>query len=565
MGTYWPMMALLLCGCAGRELEEPKFETLGTADSQERSVESKILWLAGHGLIEEALEEAQRLSLAGVIRHEVLEELGLFILHDAMAHGDQNQQMLALIGAGIAQHERCVSLLLKGAHSDHPMVQMHALQALFTTGVEEADAELIHALGSPWIPVKLTAAQLLAAKRSPELLAQIEGLLKKLPPMAHPYLMPLLAQINSEASIGVLKHYLVSGALQTRISAIASVHLAGRDDLCEHLRALASHNIPAQSEAAAFVLGSMGDLSAKNILEHLLDSSESATRLAAAVGCIQLGADERWQLVESEALKGYPAAIQLLSTHPASIELLAGLVRHPDPNIRLNAALALLDARDPRGVDTIKPILLNDPPPFFIKPERSAGGVFHWYRVGLADAHEALPLHHAFCQHILEKLVELPEDLFLQLASEVLAARHAHLYPITIKLLENIHTPRALEMIHQQRQRPGEPLARILAIISLYRLGQPGPWEEALLQWVRTHHSQEMIRLSQAASWEDSAVNPSNYTMTPELTSQVMLETFEVLAAKGKKEALSMVLESMREGHPTNRPVLAGLLIRMAI
>jgi HEAT repeat protein len=560
---------LLFCSCQRQEdpvarlplsIREDRLEAdrpFGGASSSAR-----LLWLAQHGQIEEALAGAEELLRERRLDHAVLEHLGIVLLRSGLQSKDSQDQLLTLIGASIAGHEATREILHRACRSSHPLVQIHALQGLAAFTDEETDREMIMACGSPWLPVRLIAAQILASKRSPHVVVQVEAMLSKLPWQVHPYLPSLLARVNTPEAIRLCEHQLASRFLPVRVAAVDALRQAGRDDCCDRFREMATHDTGPQAEACARALAALGDGSAVPVLEKLLDSPELTTRLAAACGLRALGHEEAFEMVRAEARAGNPFAIIALSPHRQELDLLRELVQKPSLPVRIHAALALLRQRDPACLPMVRQMLRPGLSMPAIEPLWSPGQALSAYSFRLPTL-EDLPRLASFKESLLMQAIELPEEAFLALAQEVLEDRQPELVPIAVRLLENLQTPDALQLLRQERQRAGAPLSRIAAALALYRAGEPGPWEQQLLSWLWQQSQHQLIQLKEEPKWDPEKLS-SEYELSPEQTSQLIIESLESLVQRQSDQAALLVLEWLRKGHPRNRYVLAGILMRLA-
>lgn len=559
------LATLLLLGCQKEEAPVVRLpRSLRDSTHQTaRPTSSQLLWLSQHGKMEQALEGAEELLKTRQLDHAVLEQLGIILLRSGLQSKDQQEQLLTLIGASIAQHESTREILERACHSQHPLVQLHALQGLAAYSDDDVDREMMTALGSPWLPVRLTAAQLLATKRSPHVIVQVEAMLAKLPPQVHPFLPGLLGRVNTPDAMHLLERQLASRYLPVRVAAIEALRAARRDDACPRLREMATHDMGPQAEACAHALASLGDESAIPLLRQMLDSPEMATRLAAACALTRLGEEEAFEMVRQEALHGNPFAIRALASRRGEIELLRELVQHPSLSIRIHAMLGCLEQRDVAALPMLRQLLRAGPTTPVMEQTYTPGHAFSAYRVRMAQAEDA-PMVLAMREQLLSQAIELPERVFLSLAEEVLEGQQPELVPLAVKLVENLQTHEAVEMLKRERQRAGAPLSRMAAALALYRMGEPGPWEGQLLSWLREQGQHQIIQLKETPEWDpDQLVSP--HDLSAEQTSQLIIEALETLAARQSLQGQLLVMEWLRTGHPRNRFVLAGILMRMAI
>ncbi|MFZ4099854.1 MAG: HEAT repeat domain-containing protein [Chlamydiia bacterium] len=557
---------LLLAGCSTvprGELPEwaavaHKTDILGPATSS-----SRALWLASHGEWGSALQLCEEGVESGSLDLRELEQLGVLLLQQGLK-GSQEEQLLTLIGAGIAQNLAVRSILEEACSSGHPMVQLHALTALASDGDDEIDPFLIRAMGSPWIPVRLTAAHLLASKRSPAVIEQVEAMYYKLPHEVRPYLAPLLAQVNTSEAITLLIRLAQDQRAMVRIAAVHSLAQAHRDDEALRILAMMQQDQGAEAEACAYALGHLHDTRALPHLHRLLNSGELTTRIAAAQALWSFGDEEALKALLWEARGGHPFAVMALDHIKEGIPVLVDLLDDPRRFVQINAALALLQHRDRRALPVIEHWLTSDPHVMPLVPAHSPGGALQAYG-SRSLTEEEFPVALMIRQRVLSQCIELPEEDFLRLAARLYAEQSIELIPLLTRLLENLQTPAALELLHQERQRTGGPLSRAYATLALYRLNEPGPWEESLMRWLEEHHKTELIQLQPEAPWDPENLDAARYSLSTQQTSQLFIETLEALAQHPSGRGRGLILRVIRQGHPRNRFVLAGILMRMSL
>jgi HEAT repeat protein len=559
------LIALLLSGC--RQEAPPVVRLPSTIREQGLArgpaPAARLLWLSQHGQMDQALELAADLLKVRQLDLRVLESMGIVLLRSGLQAKGSEEQLLTLIGASIAGHESTREILQKACHSDHPLVQIHALQGLAQYADDETDREMIMACGSRWLPVRLTAAELLASKRSPHVIVQVEAMLAKLPALVHPLLPSILAKVNTPDAIHVVERQLASRFLAVRIAAIDALRAARRDDCCPRFRELATHDMGAQAEACAFALGTLGDESAIPLLHQMLSSPEPTTQLAAACALDALGERSALDFVRAAARQGNPYAIAALSRKDEDRPLLRELLHHRSLETRIHAMWSLLELRDGACLPMLRQMLRAGATMPVMQSVRSPGHALFAFALR-TPKEEDTPHLLAMKERLLMKAIELPEAPFLALVEELLDQQQTELVPLAIRLLENLHTPEAVALLKRERQRAGAPLARIAAALALYRLGEPGPWEQQLLSWLREQAQHQLISLKQTPEWDPESLS-SPHELSPEQTSGLILEALEALVQRKSLDAQLLVLDWLRNGHPRNRYVLAGILMHMAV
>jgi hypothetical protein len=53
-----------------------------------------------------------------------------------------------------------------------------------------------------------------------------------------------------------------------------------------------------------------------------------------------------------------------------------------------------------------------------------------------------------------------------------------------------------------------------------------------------------------------------SYQLTPKENSALLIQTLLLLSSSHEEKAIEIILEMIKSGHPNNRPILAGLLMK---
>jgi hypothetical protein len=152
------------------------------------------------------------------------------------------------------------------------------------------------------------------------------------------------------------------------------------------------------------------------------------------------------------------------------------------------------------------------------------------------------------------------EQTFLRLARTICEKNQHVLVPLLMELLQNKKSPAVVQFLQEGSQKMGAPLIRNYCTLALYRLQEPGPYEEQLISWMKTQGGAEIIRFHPEK--EPSRLE-SSYSLTPEETSRFLLETCEALASAQNRASIEALVYTIAHGHPKNRYALAGMLMRM--
>lgn len=538
------------------------FSTLSALDTSN----NHLLYLMQRGDIDIAfslyLEKAHSQN-----RHdfETLQEMSLMLLEKGSASSDMETELLSVYGGGISLNEKAIPILKQALSSNSLQVQLVALNFLARLNHDEGDLELIKALYSPSLLVRVESLLLLAEKKHPKAFYYLESLMNLLPQEMKPIFPKIFGKLGTKASIKTLQKFLKDRDEHVRLEAILAIADFEREELLPKIRIMVSHPSPREQEAMCYLLGEMKDEESLDKLKALKNSNSRAISRAASFALFQLGEREAKVLLERYGEEGDLFSINLLSSIKESQPLLLRLIQHPDPQIQFNAALQLLEQKHPSCLKVITPFLLRDD---LILTKIFSPGRCHiaWQIQEAALIPESsLKLVHEISQmtkeDILAKTLDLPEEEFLSLAETLLREQVNELIPLLIELLENLRTKKVIDLLRKYQQKVGAPLVRNYCNLGLFRLKVPGPFKENLIQWILSQHHEGMIRFRAFVPFELRETS-SPFEMSCEENSRLFIESIEALAQTQDERAIELIIHSILNGHKKNKFALAGLLIR---
>ncbi len=526
----------------------------------------RILFLIQQGEHKQAIHLYQQTIAKPQGEHdfEFLHQMGLKILESGSHQEDPESQLLTLFGASVSAHEEAHYILEESLKSRFPQMQVIALEALAHVQNDRADQALLRALGSPSLLVRYEAIRQLCKKKHPQAVIQAESLMYKSPRFLMPLYPPLFAMIEDPQATKILRKLLNQTSGSVRLVTLLSLIKYQRDDLLPQIRSQASHFDCAQQEASAYALGEMQDEQALPKLQALAHSPHSTVALAAQFALYSLGREEAIQAIEAQAEKGDLFAISALGKIADHPRLLIQLLSHKNRQIRFNAAIALLQQNHLHSLSFIQDILLQERDLAFI-PFSSPGQTFKAWKI-VPSAHQLFNEDQAayleqveLKKTLLRKMRELSASHFLLFAHQIFNKQQNELVPYTAELLEDLATKEAIACLKEHHQQLGAPLVRNYCNLALYRLKEPGPYAEQLRQWIKNQNQTEFIRFQAFEPWKWEG---NHYSLTPEQSSQLLINAFEALAAHQEREGIDTLLDAIATGHKKNKYALAGLLLR---
>lgn len=536
---------------------------------------SHLLYMIQAGKTEEAIDALLSMkSDDPYIFHEgTLEKLGLGLLEQGSKSRNPQDLLTCLYGVGISQDDRTLTLAANALAYDEPQLQLVAVSVLSSFDTEAASELLSQAMKSNYIFVRLEAAYCLAHRRSSNAYGQLAALLSKVDPELHELFPRLFAMEASRESRMMLKSLMYDQNEQVRRESILAVANFGRDDFLEDIRTLAKEPSFVQQEACAYALGTFGDEASRDMLEKLAASSSPSVRLAAHKALHQLGSETAEKYIAEQAALGDCFAISLMGSLEGDDAVLVKLLSHDDVNVRTNAAMALLQRRDGRCLQGIADILIDSHRDYTLQPISSHGGSLHSWKVTasssqhLAKHPQFFELSHRAREQILISALELPEDDFIDLSEAIFLSNQHDLVPLTVKLLENLRSEKAVSLLKSHEQRLGAPLVRAWCCLGLYRMHQEGPYAEKVLRIVEKHEDKEVFKARPVLPWKmrHQGAEDMRYQLTLEESCALLIESFEALAQRQDIKGIEALLKVIRNGNPHNRYTLAGLLMRASL
>jgi len=532
---------------------------------------NRIRYLMQKGKLHDCLNLYQSHFLKGE-KHDLslIQEMAISLLQEGYALSDDEMQIMAIFGAGISMDDKALGILEEGLSNRNPMVQLVALNYLAKYQNDDADAAINQALSSNFLPIRLEAVYHLAEKNYPTTVGQLESLMYKIDPALLPIFPELFAMVGDPSSIQNLRRLMIHPLEAVRVEAISSAARHGRDDLLPEIRKLASHHQAAQQEACAIALGTFKDQHSKEILQTMAQSSTASVRIAALLALYKIGHADVAREIEEIARNGDLFAIAALGEISGSEDLLSTMMSSPSLTIRVNATLSLLEHRDPRCIPGLVDILIRDSRDLaFVKTQTIGKGLSAWKVTpsamhNLKNPQVGLEVSLKMREATLIQILEMDENLFFEVADVIFRSRQRELVPTTVFLIENLATPKSIELLKKHQQLVGAPLIRNYCNLALYRLKEEGPYLDNLKQWVHQQQMHEMIRFRPLVPREMNDENSSPYRLTPEDTSRLLVESYETLAQSQSDDAINILLNAIQYGNPKNRYALAGLLMRAA-
>lgn len=161
-------------------------------------------------------------------------------------------------------------------------------------------------------------------------------------------------------------------------------------------------------------------------------------------------------------------------------------------------------------------------------------------------------------QELLAQAVELPEACFLELAHLIFDKQENCLIPLLVELLANHRSVGSIALLREIEQKAGAPLVRNYCSLALYKLGESGPFEERLIDWLEQNEKTMIIHVKE----EQEEERQTRFTLTAEESCRFFIEALDGLLSRQSHKGVETLIHTIAYGNPKNRYALAGLLIR---
>jgi HEAT repeat protein len=526
------------------------------------------LYLMQQNQIEESIDKYREFSdITGRHDFEVLQQMGLILLQKGIQSQDSQTFMMTLFGAGLSGSAGAIEILEKGIGHPDPQVQLLSLHFIAKFDDDRTSEIFNRAMASDFLAIRMEAAYYMAQTKHPHAVGQIEGLMYRLPPAFKPYFPSLFALLGTSDATQALRRLIEDSDPQTRVESILHVARLGRDDFLPMLRKRLTHTHIAELEATAFAMGALKDSQSIPRLKKLVQSPTDTIRLSASIALFNLGDRSHISVITDLANQSNLFAISALGAISETEDTLAALLKSEDLQVRTNAAIALLQRRDARCLSVLTEILIDDSRDLAFHPFNSVGRTLSAIKAvpsaELRSKDPTLDLSYSLAmrEHLLREAIHLPEEHFLKLAKKIFTRGQNDLVPTTISLLENLQTSAAIAALKEGAEKISSPLIRDYCHLALYRLKQEGPYEEYINHWVMNQKQSQLIQLRQLLPWK-YRLEQSDYTLTPEETSRLLIEAFLSIASRRDEKSIAFLLEAIQLGNPQNRYALMGLLMK---
>lgn len=519
--------------------------------------------------LKDAISSYRQLIRFGALHdYDYLQEIGVRCLKQSEGEFDPEALLLSIYGAMIAKNEQLLPVLEHGLNSPYAQVQLAAIRALAEFPDDVATKILLKGLNSNFLEVCFETLFVLVSQKHPESMGYIQALMNKIPEQFH-FLFPMLyALLDTPDSAKTLKKFFQHKDAQVRVEAILASAKLKRHDLLESLQILSTQHEITQQEACAYALGQFQDESSHLSLQELIKSPSEHVRLAAHYSLYRLGYSDSILPIEQMAASGNLFAIALLKECPCDEKILEALTYHPNEQIKLNAALSLLKKKNPHCLLEVRNLLIPKDPSWLLTQSVSPGKALQAKKWALFSSQTLRQAPYAkecsdqIRQEILLECSELPENVFLSLAQDIIESNQNDLIPLTISLMQSMKTQKSIDLLKSWQQKVGAPFVRAYSNLALFQLDQPGPWRDNLIEWISNEKKHPLVRLRPVVPWNSKPAKKNPFELSFEEKSQLLIESYLAIALRQEEPGLDLILSQLAHPHAKNKYALAGILIK---
>lgn len=500
------------------------------------------------------------LASSDEVSDDVIQLVADTLLRSGLSSKNPDIQLAALFGASLSQSSDLVHYASFGLQSSSPEVQLAALSLLASGNQREAEQFLKQALLSDFLLIRLESLWLMSSLRMASAYDQLEALYAKLPDEVRAVLLPLFAQEASSRSQDFLSHVLRSSSRELQapaLYALATIPTREKSPLSNP-----PFLDPLTLESFLAYATTHKDSVPTETIEEYTKHSNEYVRIAA----LNVLAQNNFAYQEKLEALNNPFALSLLGELPLSDKSsLYKAIKHPDEDIRINAALALLSHKRVESLPVILEILKSHSEDSCLVPNHSPGGTMCIWLTTPKLSIEGDNLLYAqeqslrFREQVLASSLSLPEKQFLQVA-DCVAQSAPDLIPLLSNLLENKNSEQAKEWLKKTYQETSSQLMHLYAAKSLVLLREDGPWNKALIDWLESEKGLQLFRPRPLLPWF-AQPEPKLQELTFDERTRLSIEAISALIESDEPCCQKLILSWMKETDLKTQLLLAGLLM----
>lgn len=562
------MLLSLLTQC--QKTTPPKEVSLPYVSSSEIA-SNRIIYLAQNHSVKEAFQEYQTQVKNTQHNLETLRQLAWIVIDKQSKHPQIERQILSLYGSSLSGDKRALNQIHQYLREGSLELQLIALRMLANTHENASYDYFIESMKSNYLGIRLESAMHLALLKHPQALQQIETLMYKVPNELKCFFPKFYHLINSQKADAILKQLFFDSDEDTRCTSIIEAADFQRDDFIEEIILLSKQLSTKQQEACSYAFGKFKDKQSIEKLQSYLNSSSVYTRLAAANALCQINQLQYKKYIVGKALQENLYAIQLLSHYPETNPYLKELCDSSNPEVRFNAAMSLLEKKDPACLDIIYEALTHKSQDWDLSQRFSPGKTLWIWKISPASYHkwQRNPVEKEISLSIREKIIRdsalLPEKDFLKLMKRLLENCQNELIPTIVESLEKRASKVCLDLLKEGTDKIGNPTLRAYCHLALFRLGHESPHKHFIKEWIISHYNHEIMQLRPLLSYKKRIFSKDPHIIQVKERSRLLLQSFEAMTLLHSSEGIDLLIDGIKNGHPNNQAPLAGMLMQASL
>ena len=516
----------------------------------------QVLYLSSNGDHNGAIKTyIKNCKKSGKHDFEILHQIASIILNQGIRSNNIDDMILSIYGAGISMNDQMIGVLQKGLLSDNLMAQYLSLNFIAQFDSKTSDNILAKtALQADNLNLKMQACYYMSQRSHSYTANYSESLMIQLPAMLHPLFAPIFARLDTPASSKILRDMINSANPQTRLATILSIAQNKKGEFLDDIKKRLKYGNTAEIEASIFALESLKSSVCLKELKELCSHHIEFIKLSSLRALKRLGDDSVSDSIADIAKNGNIFAIYMLGELGIKKDILVDLTKSKDLIIKINALYALFLQKDPKYIDQLCNMLFESKR---LKKVKSLGRSLSAINY-VVDADEFEYL--SFKIDLLNKISKISDDAFINAATKVFDKHEKELIPTVIQTLERINTKKSRNLLKKGSNKLGHPLIRNYCNLSLYRLKEKGPYKKEFLHWLthRNKTSPTPLKPSEYRIYKSR----SPHIMTKDQAISLIIDGISTLAEQQDASSIYDILDLLLKGHPSNRYIIAGILMR---
>lgn len=519
--------------------------------------------------VKEAIAIYKELKKAkGAHSYELLQQICRDLV-EASAHSSRPMALrIALLASASSGDESLQTVFYTAFDSSDLATQLFALHLLHQSCHPFTESALKQTLNAAHPLLRLEAIALLIERGEVTALRHLEAFMVKLPLELQALQAPLLAQIDSQEALRLLRRLLFHPMSEVAVEAIHAIEQRKITGLMPQLRSCVDHSSYQVKEAAMAALARLADSSALKEIERYTNHPHPPTAFAARYAIALLTKGES-RFLQKEAEQGSLWALHSLERDEENTKLLKRLQKHPQRLVRSNAAIALLERHVLPDRDLLFDLFNASAEGVVWLPIASEGKAFKAYKQAALSAlpSEQREMAHEAALHVTQEWLTLCQECgqkaLLEIGQLLIDNRDNSLVPHLFGLFEKNPSEQVFELMQKLIYAPGYPLVRYYSALSLAKQDSEAKSWLLLEEWLKSNWKKDLLAFRPSLSIR--ANRQSSYKLQPTEEGQLFIAILEAFAERGDEKSIDLLLQGIEESHCNQTALVAALLLRSVL